>query len=202
MLAKLDVLSAPVQDMIRDLVQRKVAITSTLAVFEAGLPDRPPLQQRMLDALTPQAAVSYLSARARAAEYPDPLDAATLKKEMEFEYAFVRAGGQLMAGADPSGNGGALAGFADQRNIVLLVEAGFTPAEAIRIYTLNAAQFLGQADRIGTIAAGKAADLVVINGDPSKTITDIEKMSVVFRDGIGYDTQKLIRSVDHTVGLH
>jgi imidazolonepropionase-like amidohydrolase len=201
-LAKLDILSAPVQDMIRDLVQRKVAITSTLAVFEAGHPDRPPLQQRMLDALTPQAAVSYLSARARAAEHPDPLDAATLKKEMEFEYAFVRAGGQLMAGADPSGNGGALAGFADQRNIVLLVEAGFTPAEAIRIYTFNAAQFLGQADRIGTIAAGKAADLVVINGDPSKTITDIEKMSVVFRDGIGYDTQKLIKSVDQTVGLY
>jgi len=201
-LAKLDLSSAPVQEMIRDLVQRKVAITSTLAVFEAGHPDRPPLQQRMLDALTPQAAVSYLSARARAAENPDPLNAATLKKEMEFEYAFVRAGGQLMAGADPSGNGGALAGFADQRNIVLLVEAGFTPAEAIRIYTLNAAQFLGQADRIGTIAAGKAADLVVINGDPSKTITDIEKMSVVFRDGIGYDTQKLIKSVDQTVGRY
>jgi imidazolonepropionase-like amidohydrolase len=201
-LAKLDMLSAPVQDMIRDLVLRKVAITSTLAVFEASQPDRPPLQQRMLEALTPQAAVSYLSARARAAEKPDPLDAATLKKEMEFEYAFVRAGGQLMAGADPSGNGGALAGFADQRNIVLLVEAGFTPAEAIRIYTLNAAQFLGQADRIGTIAAGKAADLVVINGDPSKTITDIEKVSVVFRDGVGYDTQKLIKSVDHTVGLY
>jgi imidazolonepropionase-like amidohydrolase len=201
-LAKMDMLSAPVQDMIRDLVQRKVAITSTLAVFEAGQGDRPPLQQRMLDALTPQAAVSYLSARARAADNPDPLDAATLKKEMEFEYAFVRAGGRLMAGADPSGNGGALAGFADQRNIVLLVEAGFTPAEAIRIYTLNAAEFLGQADRIGTIAAGKAADLVVINGDPSKTITDIEKMSVVFRDGVGYDTQKLIKSVNQTVGLY
>jgi imidazolonepropionase-like amidohydrolase len=201
-LAKLDMQSGPVQDMIKDLVQRKVAITSTLAVFEAGHPDRPPLQSRMLDAMTPQAAVSYLSARARAAENPDPLDAATLKKEMEFEYAFVKAGGQLMAGADPSGNGGALAGFADQRNIVLLVEAGFTPAEAIRIYTLNAAQYLGEADRIGTIANGKAADLVVINGDPSKKITDIEKMTVVFRDGVGYDTQKLIKSVDHAVGLY
>jgi len=55
--------------------------------------------------------------------------------------ASVKNGGQLMAGADPSGNGGALAGFADQRNIELLVEAGFTPAEAIRIYTLNAAQY-------------------------------------------------------------
>jgi imidazolonepropionase-like amidohydrolase len=201
-LAKLDIQSGPVQDMIKDLVRRKVAITSTLAVFEAGLPDRPPLQSRMLDALTQQAAVSYLSARALAAEYPDPLDAAVLKKEMEFEYAFVKAGGQLMAGADPSGNGGALAGFADQRNIVLLVEAGFTPAEAIRIYTLNAAQYLGEADRIGTIAEDKAADLIVINGDPSKKITDIEKMTVVFRDGVGYDAQKLIKSVDHAVGLH
>jgi len=156
----------------------------------------------MLDALTPQAALSYLSDRARAAEYSDPLRTATLKKEMEFEYAFVKAGGQLMAGADPTGNGGALAGFADQRNIMLLVEAGFTPAEAIRIYTLNAAQYLGEADRIGSIAEGKAADLVVIRGDPSKKISDIEKMTIVFRDGVGYDTQKLIKSVDHAVGLH
>ncbi len=201
-LAKLDIQSEPVQNMIKDLVQRKVSITSTLAVFEAGHPDRPPLQRRLLDALTPQAALSYLSARAQEAETADPLRAATLKKEMEFEYAFVKAGGNLMAGADPSGNGGAVAGFADQRNIVLLVEAGFTPAEAIRIYTLNAAQYLGEADRIGTIANGKAADLVVINGDPSKKIAEIEKMTVVFRDGVGYDTQKLIKSVDHTVGLH
>jgi imidazolonepropionase-like amidohydrolase len=201
-LAKLDIQSSPVQDLINDLVQRKVAITSTLAVFEAGHPERPPLQSRVLDALTPQAAVSYLSDRARAAEYADPLRAATLKKEMEFEYAFVKAGGQLMAGADPTGNGGALAGFADQRNIMLLVEAGFTPAQAIRIYTLNAAQYLGEADRIGSIAEGKAADLVVIHGDPSTKISDIEKMTIVFRDGVGYDTQKLIKSVDHAVGLH
>ncbi len=201
-LARLDIQSAPVQDMIHDLVQHKVAITSTLAVFEAGQPERPPLEPRMLDAMTPQAAVSYLSDRARAAEYADPLRAATLKKEMEFEYAFVKADGLLMAGADPTGNGGALAGFADQRNIMLLVEAGFTPAEAIRIYTLNAAQYLGEADRIGSIAEGKAADLVVIHGDPSKTISDIEKMTIVFRNGVGYDTQKLIKSVDHAVGLH
>ena len=201
-IAKLDIQSSPVQDMIQDLVQHKVAITSTLAVFEAGHPERSPLEQRMLDALTPQAAVSYLSNRAMAAEYADPLRAATLKKEMEFEYAFVKAGGLLMAGADPTGNGGAVAGFADQRNIMLLVEAGFTPAEAIRIYTLNAAEYLGEADRIGSIAEGKAADLVVIHGDPSKKISDIEKMTIVFRDGVGYDTQKLIKSVDHAVGLH
>lgn len=201
-LAKLDMQSPPVREMIKDLVQREVAITSTLAVFEAGHPERPPLQQRMLDVLTPQAAVSYLSGKARAAESPEPLDTTALKKEMEFEYAFVKAGGRLMAGADPTGNGGAVAGFADQRNVVLLVEAGFTPSEAIRIYTLNAAEYLGEADRIGSIREGKAADLVVINGDPSKKISDIEKMTIVFRDGVGYDAQKLIKSVDHAVGLH
>ena len=95
-----------------------------------------------------------------------PLRAATLKKEIEFGHAFVKAGGLLMAGADPTGNGGALAGFADQRNIIPLVEAGFTPAEAIRIYTLNAAQYSGEADRIESIAEGKAADLVRVARRP------------------------------------
>src|SRR5256885_11443655 len=80
------------------------------------------------------------------------------KKEMEFEFAFVKAGGTLLAGEDPTGIGGILAGFGDQREVELLVEAGFTPLEAIHIATSNGAQFLGEADRIGTIAAGKAAD--------------------------------------------
>jgi imidazolonepropionase-like amidohydrolase len=66
-----------------------------------------------------------------------------LKKELEFEYAFVKAGGLLISGADPTGNGGALAGFADQRNIELLVEGGFTPMEAIQIATSNGARYLG-----------------------------------------------------------
>ncbi len=201
-LAKLDIDSAPVQEMIRDLVKHNVAITSTLAVFEAGAPDRPPLQQRLLDVLTPEAAISYLSAKARSAEIPNPTRAVLLNKEMQFERAFVRAGGLLMAGADPTGNGGALAGFADQRNIELLVEAGFTAAEAIQIATLNAAKFLGESGRIGTLTEGKQADIVVIDGDPSARITDIEKVQTVFKDGVGYDSAKLIQSVRNSVGLH
>ncbi len=147
--------------MIADLVSHNVAITSTLAVFEAFDGDRPPVEQRFLDAVSPEAAVSYLSARSRARGGADSPGLAALKKELEFEYAFVKAGGLLIAGADPTGNGGALAGFADQRNIELLVEGGFTPVEAIRIATANGAKFLGQLDRIGTIAPGKQADLVV-----------------------------------------
>jgi imidazolonepropionase-like amidohydrolase len=199
-LTKLDIESAPVREMIRDLVARKVAITSTLSVFEAFLPDRPPLQQRVLDALTADARTQYLVSRARAAERRNSPWPEALKKEMQFELAFVRAGGRLMAGTDPTGNGGALAGFGSQREVELLVEAGFTPLEAIRIATLNAAEYLGEADSIGSIAPGKSADLVVLRGDPSVNIADIEKVEIVFKNGVGYDSARLIESVRGSVG--
>lgn len=198
-LTRLDIGGAPVHDMIADLVKHHVAITSTLAVFEAFDGGRPPLQQRFLDALNPEAAISYLTSRGRS---PSGSFTAALKKEFEFEYAFSKAGGLLMAGADPTGNGGALAGFADQRNVELLVEGGFTPSEAIRIATANGAQFLGEQDRIGTIAPGKQADLLVIEGNPAARIADLEKVKLVFKDGAGYDPGKLLDSVRGAVGLH
>ena len=93
-----------------------------------------------------------------------------------------------------------MAGFGDQREVELLVEEGFSPVEAIHIATLNGAQYLGDANKIGTIAAGKQADLVVIKGDPSQKIEDIENVETVFKDGVGYDSAKLIESVKGLVG--
>src|SRR5580704_13574515 len=196
---KQDVNGAQVQEMIRNLASHHVAVTSTLPVFEAGVPGRPPLQPRTLDAMSAESAQSYLTARARVA-----LDApmtALLRKEMDFEMAFVKAGGFLLAGPDPTGNGGVLPGFCDQREIELLVEAGFTPGEAIHIATQNGALYLGQQDRIGTLAPGKQADLVLIKGDPSKRIDEIENVETVFKAGIGYDSKKLIDSVRGQVGI-
>ncbi len=200
--AKLDLKSAPVQQTIRDLVQHHVAITSTLAVFDAGAPHRPPLDQRLLDVLTPQGAVTYMAARARATDAPNSTSLDSLKKEEQFEYEFVKAGGTLFAGVDPTGNGGAMAGFGDIRNLELLVEADFTPVEAIKIATLNGAKFLKADGRIGSIAAGKQADLVVMQGNPATKISDVRNIKIVFKEGVGYDPEKLIKSVDHTVGLH
>jgi len=199
--AKVAMTDPKVKDLIATLVKNKVAVTSTLPVFELQVPGRPPLDQRMLAAMNPDARVNYLSRRAQAGSGQGADWAALLKKEMEFEHAFVQAGGTLLAGCDPTGIGGTLAGFGDQREVELLVEAGFTPAEAIRIQTENGAKFLGVADKIGTIAAGKQADLVVVNGDPSKNIADIEKVETVFKDGIGYDSGKLLDSVRGLVGL-
>jgi imidazolonepropionase-like amidohydrolase len=199
---KLDVGSAPVQEMIRDLVAHKVAVTSTLPVFETFVPGRAPLDARVLDAMTETSKASYLRTRASisddAASSPW---AALFKKELQFEHDFVKAGGLLLAGLDPTGYGGVIPGFGDQREIELLVEAGFTPVEAIQVATSNGARFLGELEQIGTLAVGKAADIVVIHGDPSTTIADIEKVETVFKDGIGYDSAKLIESVRGLVGL-
>jgi imidazolonepropionase-like amidohydrolase len=196
--ARLDVNSQPVREMIADLVRHSVAITSTLAVFEAFDPDRPPLDQRLIDALAPKSAAAYLASRARGSRGSI---GEALKRELEFEYAFVKAGGVLMAGADPTGNGGALAGFADQRNIELLVEGGFTPVEAIQIATSNGARFLGDIDHFGTIARGKIADVIVINGNPAEKIADIRKVELVFKDGAAYDPAKLLDTIRQEVGV-
>ncbi|HKW87172.1 MAG TPA: amidohydrolase family protein [Candidatus Acidoferrales bacterium] len=201
-LAKLDVESVPVQETIRDLVAHHVAVTSTIVIFETFVPNRQPLETRVLDALCPDARISYLATRATIGQNSRSPWLALLPKEMQFEKDFVKAGGLLLAGEDPTGYGGDIAGFGDQREVELLVEAGFSPVEAIHIATQNGAKFLGEDDHIGTLAAGKDADLAVIDGDPSTKIDDIEKTELVFKDGIGYDSAKLIDSVRGSVGLH
>jgi hypothetical protein len=196
---KVDIESAPVKALIEDLVRHHVAVTSTLPVFEASVPGRPKLEQRTLDAMSAESTASYLTARARVAL--DSPVAASMRKEMDFEMAFVKAGGLLLAGPDPTGNGGVLPGFGDQREIELLVEAGFTPEQAIQIGTENGAQYLGRDDKIGTLAAGKQADMVLIKGDPARKIEDIENVETVFKNGVGYDARKLIESVRGQVGI-
>jgi imidazolonepropionase-like amidohydrolase len=200
-LLELDLASGPVQDMIRDLVAHKVAVTSTLPVFEISVPGRPPLDPRVLDALSTEARLLYLTQRARIGEAKDSPMPALLKKEMEFERLFVAAGGLLIAGPDPTGYGGVLPGFGDQREIELLVEAGFSPLEAIKIATSNGARYLGRLDELGTVAAGKLADLVLVKGDPAARISDIRNVVTVFKDGVGYDPAKLTEAVRGTAGL-
>ncbi len=175
LISKLDVQNGPLHDTIVDLVQHHVAVTSTLPVFEMFVPGRPTIEQRVLDALTSDARVAFLNNKVRAGDAnairqryhtdSSPWPAA-FKKEMEFEHAFAQAGGLLLAGLDPTGMGGVIAGFGDQREVELLVEAGFTPVEAIHIATANGAQFMGELDRIGTIAPGKQADLRRDQGRP------------------------------------
>lgn len=207
-LRQLDINGPAVQETIRTLVAKNVAITSTLPVFEAGgAPvaqsgigaSSALLNQRVLNVMSTDARVRYLQARARVS--PEANFVALLRKAMEFERAFVKAGGLLIAGLDPTGNGGIVAGFGDLRQVQLLVEAGFTVPEAVQIASLNGAKFLGEDSRIGSIAPGKQADLMVVKGNPVAAIGDIENVEIVFKDGVGYNSEKLIQSVQGLVGI-
>jgi imidazolonepropionase-like amidohydrolase len=197
--AHMDPNGAEAAALIKLLVAKHVAVTSTLPVFAASMPAHEPLRQGMLDALTPEARDAYLYARNGAFERAGSVRAqefaTAFRNDMAMERNFVKAGGLLLAGPDPTGNGGVVPGFGDQREIELLVQAGFAPVEAIRVATRNGAEYLGLADRIGTVAAGKDADLVVIKGDPSRRIEDVEKVEMVFKDGVGFDSGKLLESV-------
>jgi enamidase len=198
-IAALDEHGVPFTSLVKKLVDRRVALTSTLTVFETLTRGRP--LPPGLDVLTPQLKDSFRRAYDRVAQNQQSVYATLFPKAMRMERAFVAAGGVLIAGTDPTGSGGVVPGFADQRQIELLVEAGFTPAEAISIGTLNGAKFMGRDARIGSIARGKQADLVVVAGDPSTTIADIRRVETVFRNGLGYDPEKLIGSVSGQVGI-
>ncbi|TAN22777.1 MAG: amidohydrolase [Acidobacteria bacterium] len=202
-LAAIDVEGPEVQATLHDLIARHVALTSTLPVFEAMVPGRPPLRElpRLLQVLSPASRVHYLLSRVRGDERPGPA-ASIFKKEMQFEYDFYKDGGLLLAGLDPTGNGGVVAGFGDQREVELLVEEGLTPEQAIHVATQNGAKFLHLDNEIGTLAKGKRADLVVVKGNLAQDIHDIENVQIVFKHGVGYDSAALIRSVAGQVGLH
>jgi enamidase len=198
-IATLDPDGAPFKTLVKTLIDRKVALTSTLTVFETFTPGRP--MPPGIEVLAPELRQQFEATHARVAKNTASAYARLFPHLMRLEHAFARAGGLLVAGTDPTGSGGVVPGFSNHRQIELLVEAGFTPVEAIRIATLNGATYLGRADRIGTIATGKQADLVLIAGDPSIAIADVRKVETVFRQGVGFDPSKLIQSVQGRVGL-
>jgi enamidase len=198
-LAAVDPNSDAVRSLIAELVRRHVALTSTLTVFETFVPGRP--MPPGLDVLEPQLRTQFEQIHARVTNVSRSPYTLLYPKAAAMEVAFVRAGGLLLVGTDPTGGGGVIPGYSNQHALELLVDSGFTPLEAIKIGTLNGATFLGRADRIGSIATGKQADLIVVNGDPATRIGEVRNVQMVFKQGVGYDPAKLIDSVRGKVGL-
>ena len=196
-----DIDGPEVRGLFQTLIDHGVAVTSTLPVFEISTPGRPLAPQGALDAMAPDARDRYMRQWARVAQQDNAQSVALFKKNMQMEKAFAAAGGLLIAGIDPTGYGGVVAGYANHRQIELLVEAGFTPEEAIEISTLTGARYLEIDDRTGSITVGKVADLMVVRGDPAARIDEIRNVEIVFKAGIGYDSQALFDSVKGTVGI-
>ena len=202
--ADLDINSPEVQATFRDMIDNDVSMTSTLVVYEISVPGREPIDERVFEVLAPEIAaeVREIAEQRRGAD-PNSgrgLSPALLKKAMEYEYAFSKAGGLLAAGVDPTGYGAAPPGLGDQRNYELLLEAGFTPPEVVQIMSANGAKVLGIDGDVGTIESGKIADLVVIEGDVEQA-GHIHDTRIVFRHGVGWDAVKLYESIIGIVGI-
>lgn len=200
-LLEVDVDGPEVEALFRTLIDNDVAVTSTLPVFEISTPGRPMAPQGALDAMAPDARDRYMRQWARIAQQDSPQAVELFAKNMAMEKAFADAGGLLVSGTDPTGYGGVVAGYANQRQVELLVEAGFSVEAAIEVSTLNGARYLGIDDRTGSVEVGKVADLMVVQGNPSLDIGNIRNVRVVFKDGVGYDSQALFDAVKGTVGI-
>ncbi|MGQ0647647.1 MAG: amidohydrolase family protein [Gemmatimonadaceae bacterium] len=189
---------ASFKDLVTELVRRNVAITSTLTIFETFTPGRP--MPPGTDVLVPMLRETYERQHSQVGRMTQSVYTTLFPKAMALEREFARAGGLLIVGTDPTGGGGVIPGYSNQRAVELLVEAGFTPVEAIQVATLNGATYLGRADRVGSIAVGKQADLMIVAGNPAERVADIRNVELVFKQGVGYDPAKLIGSVKGFVG--
>ncbi len=202
-MSNLNVQSDAVKQFVKNLITKKVGITSTLAVFEGYNSHQPTPSQEAIEAMSPDTRNFYLQGLATVKSANDTSWDKTFKNASRMEKMFYDMGGLLTVGTDPTGNGGTLAGYGNWRAIELLVEAdGFTPSEAIKIATKNGAIALGFDKTIGTIEKGKSADLLIIDGDPTKNICDIRKVLYVFKRGVGFNSKKLFESAKGKVGFN
>ncbi len=196
----IDVNGAGAQATFQTMIAGDVAMTSTLAVYELFIQGRPTRDARSLEAMSPAVREDYLTAKAQIDEIGR--DPAEFRNSMAYEKAFYDAGGLLAAGVDPTGNGGALPGYGDQRNYELLIEAGFAPHEAVQVMSANGARVLDVFDDLGTVEAGKVADLVVMSGDLAADPSVIRGVTIVFKDGVGYDSPAMLADVRGRVGIN
>jgi enamidase len=202
-LADLDINSEGVKSLIDLLIKKHVALTSTLTVFETFTPGRPEAPELAREMLIPELRKAYEEGWARAASNDRMKPYVTIfPKLMKLEKKFADAGGTLLAGTDPTGYGGVVPGFSGKREIELLVQAGFSFPQALKIATLNGAHYLGRDRDIGSLAVGKRADIAVVSGDPVKNPAAIDAMPLVFKKGVGYDSNAIFDAMKGQVGLY
>src|SRR5256884_3595003 len=163
-LGAVDPKSPEFTSLVQYLIAHHVAVTSTQTVFETVTPGQPATPGT--DVLDPLLKTQYDQLYTRVQQNTASPFAKLFPLDRAMELAFFRAGGLLLAGADPTGGGGVIPGYSDQRQVELLVESGLTPLEAIKVCTLNGAAYLGRAGRIRSLSGGQQAGLLGDGGQP------------------------------------
>ncbi|MBV9926179.1 MAG: amidohydrolase family protein [Acidobacteria bacterium] len=191
--ATIDLNSPRVRSFVQLLKERKTVIDPTVNVFEGMFTDRPgrvpdayaPVAER----LPPQVRRYLLAGGLPVPEGKDERYRESAKALLKMIKLLYDSGITLVAGTD------ATPGFALHRELELYAEAGIPPNEVLRIATIGAARVAKRDGELGSIAPGKLADLILVEGDPTRRISDIRRVSLVVKDGAVYDTAALYRSI-------
>ncbi len=197
-LAELDLQSKTVQDLVDLIVARRVALSATTASFEELVPGYVPVTPDWEKYLAPDQRRLQKARLLRIQNLPADRFAwlaSAVRKQLEFLKLVHDRGGVVVTGTDPGGKM-LIPGFGLHRELALLVRGGFTPLAAIRAATQHAAWALGVDGELGTIEAGKLADLVLVNGDPSADIADVGRTVAVWKAGRRFDPAALRKQAE------
>lgn len=180
----LDLDSQAVRDFIALLAGHQTVIDATMATFEGSWTQKPgevnPAIAAVADHLPVATQRQYRNNETDVSGGKLETYRASWRRMLEFVGRLHAAGVPLVAGTDD------LAGFMLHRELELYVQAGIPAGEVIRIATENGARVAGVLADRGTIERGKRADLILVDGDPTRDISDIRKVSYVLKDGVGF----------------
>ncbi len=185
--ALLDLQSAPVTAFLDLLREKQIVIDPTVSIFEGMFVSRKgtmsPSYAAVAERLPPQVRRGFLTGGLPIPEGMDHRYRDSFRNVLAMVKALYDNHIPIVAGTD------ALAGFSLHRELELYVQAGIPPAEVLRIATLGAAGVMKHDDQLGSVTAGKLADLDIVDGDPTTNISDVRKVVTVIKDGKVYDAK-------------
>ena len=191
--AEIDPSSAPVKSFIQLLLEHKTDLDPTLNVFESMFTDRPGKMSAgyaaVAERLPAQIRRQLLYGGLDVPEGMDQRYQDSFRQMLKMTKALYDAGVPIEGGTD------AVAGFAQHRELELYEEAGIPAPKVLQLATLGAARIMKRDQELGSIATGKLADLIMVDGDPTAHIGDIRKVEMVVKDGAVYRSADLYRAI-------
>jgi imidazolonepropionase-like amidohydrolase len=191
--AEIDPASDQVKAFIRLLQEHKTVLDPTLAIFEGLITDRPGVMSAgfatVANRMPAQIRRGFLYGGLAVPEGQDQRYKDSFQQMLKMAKAFYDAGIPIVAGTD------SLAGFSLHRELVLYEAAGIPAPKVLQLATLGAARVMKLDKELGSIAPGKLADVILVDGDPAAHIADIYKVKTVVKDGVVYQAADLDRAL-------
>jgi hypothetical protein len=191
--ATLDLNSPRVRSFVQLLKDHNTVVDPTLTAFETLFTDRPgqisPSFAAVADRMPPQVRRGFLAGGLPVPEGKDALYHESQLATLRMTKLLYDSGITIVAGTDD------LPGFTLHRELELYAKAGISAPEVLRIATLGAARVAKRDQELGSIAPGKLADMVLVDGDPAKSISDIRRPTLVIKDGAFYEPAALYKAL-------